>query len=235
MQDVITQYGLGNAYSLIKDGGFVVAILLTISVFATTLIIMKAAQLLWRRAGSSLRANKAIRLWLEGQQPEAYRLVQKSANPTERVLAHLMRGLNNNTAENASIREDIERVALGELAKLRTMLRPLDAVIQIAPLLGLFGTVLGMIEAFQTLQTAGSNADPAVLAGGIWVALLTTAVGLAVAIPVAFIVAFFESRIEAERHNMQQAITSLLTRRLTEQTSGNQPAPVKADRLTHAA
>lgn len=235
MQDVITQLGFGDAFTLIKDGGFVVAILLAMSIFATTLILMKGAQLLWRRAGAGHRANKAIRLWLNGQEPEAYRLVQKSANPTEHVLSHLMRGLNNTAAENASIREDIERVALGELARLRTLLRPLDAVIQIAPLLGLFGTVLGMIEAFQTLQTAGSNADPAVLAGGIWVALLTTAVGLAVAIPVAFIVAFFESRIEAERHNMQQAITSLLTRRLTEVNPTGQPAPVKADHLTHAA
>jgi biopolymer transport protein ExbB len=50
-------------------------------------------------------------------------------------------------------------------------------------LLGLFGTVLGMVEAFRQLELAGSQVDPAVLSGGIWQALLTTAVGLAVAIP----------------------------------------------------
>ena len=66
-------------------------------------------------------------------------------------------------------------------ARLEGGFRLLDSVAQLAPLLGLFGTVLGMIEAFQSLQDAGSQVDPSLLAGGIWVALLTTAVGLALA------------------------------------------------------
>jgi biopolymer transport protein ExbB len=59
----------------------------------------------------------------------------------------------------------------------------LELISTIAPLLGLLGTVLGMIAAFQALQESGSRADPAILAGGIWEALLTTAAGMAVAIP----------------------------------------------------
>ena len=55
--------------------------------------------------------------------------------------------------------------------------RLLDTIGQTAPLLGLFGTVLGMIDAFQALQEAGQAVDPSLLAGGIWVALLTTAAG----------------------------------------------------------
>jgi biopolymer transport protein ExbB len=70
-------------------------------------------------------------------------------------------------------------------AKLESGFRLLDSVAQLAPLLGLFGTVLGMIEAFQSLQDAGAQVDPSILAGGIWVALLTTAVGLVVAMPTA--------------------------------------------------
>ncbi len=66
-------------------------------------------------------------------------------------------------------------------------------------MLGLFGTVLGMIEAFQALQAAGNQVDPSQLAGGIWVALLTTAVGLIIAIPTAMSLAWLESRVEKER------------------------------------
>ena len=69
----------------------------------------------------------------------------------------------------------------------------------LAPLLGLFGTVLGMIEAFQAMQAAGSSVDPSTLAGGIWAALLTTAAGLAVAMPTSLILTWFEARLNADR------------------------------------
>ena len=60
------------------------------------------------------------------------------------------------------------------LAETKTGLRPLELIATIAPLLGLLGTVMGMISAFQQLQQAGNHADPGTLAGGIWEALLTT-------------------------------------------------------------
>ncbi len=88
--------------------------------------------------------------------------------------------------------------------------RLLDAVVQVAPLLGLFGTVLGMIEAFQALQDAGSQVDPSILAGGIWVALLTTAVGLVVAMPTSAVLNWFEGRLDAERVLAERAIHTVL-------------------------
>ena len=81
---------------------------------------------------------------------------------------------------------------------------------QVAPLLGLFGTVLGMIEAFRALQEAGAQVDPSLLAGGIWVALLTTAAGLAVAMPTAMVLSWFEGRMDAERVTAERAIASVL-------------------------
>ena len=95
-------------------------------------------------------------------------------------------------------------------AKLERGFRLLDSVAQLAPLLGLFGTVLGMIEAFQSLQAAGAQVDPSILAGGIWVALLTTAVGLVVAMPTALILSWFEQRMEAERVLADKAILTVL-------------------------
>ena len=84
------------------------------------------------------------------------------------------------------------------LASYQSGFRILDNIAQIAPLLGLFGTVLGMIDAFQALQAAGSAVDPAALAGGIWVALLTTAAGLAVAMPTSLALSWLESRVQAD-------------------------------------
>ena len=113
-------------------------------------------------------------------------------------------------------------------------MRVLELTTQIAPLLGLFGTVLGMISAFQALQNAGAEADPAVLAGGIWVALMTTAVGLAIAIPAAFITAWFEGMIEGEKENMEATLTALFTGRATEVLIET-PPPISNARMAHAA
>jgi len=87
--------------------------------------------------------------------------------------------------------------------------RLLDSIAQIAPLLGLFGTVLGMIDAFRALQEAGDAVDPSILAGGIWVALLTTAAGLAVAMPTSLILTWFESRAARERAKADEALEAL--------------------------
>jgi len=94
-------------------------------------------------------------------------------------------------------------------AKLERGFRFLDSVAQLSPLMGLFGTVLGMISAFQALQDAGSQVDPSILAGGIWVALMTTAVGLAVAMPTSVVLSWFETRMEAERVLAEKALRSI--------------------------
>ncbi len=67
-----------------------------------------------------------------------------------------------------------------------------------------------MIEAFQALQAAGAAVDPSALAGGIWVALLTTAVGLGVAMPTALCLTYLESRVAAERALSDEALEVLL-------------------------
>ncbi|MBL4599295.1 MAG: MotA/TolQ/ExbB proton channel family protein, partial [Rhizobiaceae bacterium] len=97
------------------------------------------------------------------------------------------------------------------LHELQRGFRAMDAIAQISPLLGLFGTVLGMIEAFQKLQTAGNTVDPSILAGGIWVALMTTAVGLAVAMPVSLILTWFETRLEDERIAIETMSGSIIS------------------------
>ena len=100
---------------------------------------------------------------------------------------------------DAALLARLEKEAESNLARLEGGFRVLDSIAQVAPLLGLFGTVLGMIDAFRALQDAGSAVDPSLLAGGIWVALLTTAAGLAVAMPTSLALAWLESRTARER------------------------------------
>lgn len=235
MEELFQSASVKSAISIVEQGGPVVQILIGLSVVATTLVFLKLFQVLWFRIGSNAGINKVIDLWLSGYTHEAYEIVKTSSNPTKNILAHLMRGLLQRTASKEIVREDVERIALREVGNLRSFMRPMETIVQIAPLLGLFGTVIGMIEAFQTLQSAGSEADPAVLAGGIWVALLTTAVGLAVAIPLAFVVSWFDGCIEAERLTMQEAITSLLTRRVTDADRQTDNEETETETVRHAA
>ncbi len=224
---------LQQGLDLIDKGGPVVIILMVMSIFAVTVTFLKLIQFAWYRVGSTSATSRALDLWIAGQHQEAYDAVSSSGTPSAVVVAHGMRGLLNRHDEK-TVREDVERVAMNQLSGLRSYMRVIDSTVQIAPLLGLFGTVLGMISAFQALQDAGAEADPTVLAGGIWVALLTTAVGLAVAIPMAFVNTWFEGRIEREKENMEAALTGLFTRKATDATV-RLPSGDGGARVPHAA
>jgi biopolymer transport protein ExbB len=112
---------------------------------------------------------------------------------------------------DAIAREETGRLAQRALGDLRSGLRPLELIVTIAPLVGLLGTVLGMIEAFRTLQASGGQGDPSLLAGGIWEALLTTAAGMAVAIPAAIALTWFESIADRAQTRMEDMATRIFT------------------------
>ena len=196
---------------LVDQGGPVVLLLLVLSIVAVALIAAKVLQFALLGVGRHGAARKALHLWLEGQAEDAQMMVAHSTSVLADVMLKLVQGASAPAADRALLKEDIERVCIQRINGLRAYLRPLDMIAQTAPLIGLLGTVLGMIEAFQAMQGAGAAVDPSVLAGGIWVALLTTAVGLAVAIPVSAIVGWLDSRIEAEQAEMEALVTAFFT------------------------
>ncbi|NJL29447.1 MAG: phospholipid carrier-dependent glycosyltransferase, partial [Thermoanaerobaculia bacterium] len=117
--------------------------------------------------------------------------------------------------EQALVREEVERIAQAELDNMERGLAILSLVATISPLLGLLGTVTGLVEAFQNLQAAGDRVDPAILSGGIWEALLTTVMGLSVAIPASVLYLWLQRTVEitasvGESLTLQQAIASAL-------------------------
>ena len=115
------------------------------------------------------------------------------------------------TLSEETVKEEVVRVASLQLDSLRSGLRTLALIASLSPLIGLLGTVIGMIEAFQALEAAGSRVDPAILSGGIWVALLTTAAGLVVAIPAAVAHNWFEGAVYRCRRAMEDAATQVFT------------------------
>lgn len=204
---------------LIDQGGPVVLLLFVLSIVAVGLILAKILQFSFLGVGRHGGARSALALWLQGQRHEAQTLAAAKNSVAANVMTKLMAGAHQNNGNHDLLKEDIERICIQRINGLRAYLRPLDMIAQTAPLIGLLGTVLGMIEAFQAMQGAGAAVDPSVLAGGIWVALLTTAVGLAVAIPVSAIVGWFDSRVEAEQAEMESLVTAFFTGAIADQSS----------------
>lgn len=173
--------------ALVEIGGPVVAILLGLSV-------LSLATAVW----------KVLMFWFEGVGAKSNR------GPVGATLENV-RNARRQNAPLSDLRERSYARLETHFSKAASGLRFLDVVAQIAPLLGLFGTVLGMIAAFRTLQEAGGTADPAVLAGGIWVALVTTAAGLVVAMPASMALSWFDAKLEAHRIESIDALEEILS------------------------
>lgn len=177
-------------------GGPVVVILAILSIVALAVILIKLWQL-WNQRGAGNRVvNEALAHIEAGDRSQALLLVGDRRNPRADIVARALQLLERHHLTQEEIREEITRAARAHLSAQGSYLRVLEVTAVVAPLLGLLGTVLGMITAFQAMQNAGTQVNPAVLSGGIWVALLTTAVGLVVAIPASLAHSWLERRVE---------------------------------------
>ncbi len=124
----------------------------------------------------------------------------RAGSPLGRILAA---GLINRNYDRNIMKESIEEVGRHVVHDLGKFLTTLGTIASIAPLLGLLGTVIGMIQVFTVITTVGLG-DPAVLAEGISVALITTAAGLTVAIPALMFHRYFQGKIDELVVNMEQ-------------------------------
>jgi biopolymer transport protein ExbB len=185
--------------SIYDLGGPVVVLMLVLSVLSLGVILWKIWQFHQLGVGRNAQITKAIIAWDAGEQDIAEASLAQSRNTLSDALQ---------SRQVSGPKTRIEAKANAHIARLESGFRVLDSIAQVAPLLGLFGTVLGMIDAFQALQQAGNSVDPSLLAGGIWVALLTTAAGLAVAMPTSLVLTFFDSRVARERVLAESAIES---------------------------
>jgi biopolymer transport protein ExbB len=190
-------------------GGPVLVALFLVSIAATATTIFKALQFARMGVGKRKKLSRAMNLWASWDKAQAYHLVSSDRSPVSAAVAAAMNVLGHNPRDLSGARQVATQSAMASLIVLNRHLRIVESVVQAAPMLGLLGTVIGMIEAFGKVSQGGGAADPAALANGIWIALTTTAMGLAVAIPFYFISVWLESRVEAERAAMDAAIAEV--------------------------
>lgn len=191
-------------------GGPVILLLIAASVYVLAVALYKLVQFRSSGVGRHKALHRAVADWDRGERAAARASLSRS---TSYLVPVVEMAFDATTSDNDRLVSEAEQ----RFAVLERGLRSIENIAQLAPLLGLFGTVLGMIEAFQSLQGAGSQVDPSILAGGIWVALLTTAAGLAVAMPASLIHAWLEARMDAERGIADHAIQTALRPRVTPQ------------------
>ncbi|TNE67688.1 MAG: MotA/TolQ/ExbB proton channel family protein [Rhodobacteraceae bacterium] len=192
------------------SGGPAIWAIAVLSVATLALILWKVWDLLRSGIWSGGRhTEEAVALWQRGETGTARSRLAGRRSLRARLAHRAMEVQGAEHLPDELAREEVERLARGLLKRAATGLRGLELAATIGPLLGLLGTVLGMIAAFQALQAAGARADPAQLAGGIWEALLTTAAGMAVAIPAQVALTWFETVIDGLRHDMEDIATRI--------------------------
>ena len=191
----------------IEAGGPIVVILGALSIYSIALVALKLIQFRGALAGGDDR-EAALAAWRGGSAREAHKLMEGSASPVNEVIEAAMEGLLARW-DASMLREEVERLANARLETLGRHLRTLEVLAVVSPLLGLLGTVLGMIASFQQLELAGGSANAAVLASGIWQALLTTAMGLIVAIPAAIAANLLSARLDRVGHVIEDSVTRL--------------------------
>lgn len=192
-------------------GGPVVALLVLMSVVALAIVLTKVWQFHRVRISDKRAGRGALTFYRSGNSRAAVAMARRSPNPAARTAARAIELRERADVPESVLREEVMQYGGDMLEALRSHLRPLEVIAALAPLLGLLGTVLGMIEAFRDLEQAGSQVDPAVLSGGIWQALLTTAVGLAVAMPVIVALNWLERAIDRCAHEMDSVVTRVFT------------------------
>jgi biopolymer transport protein ExbB len=188
----------------------VFAALFLMSFTVLSVFFFKLLQFSRLGVGKRSMAEKIIDTWLSGQAEAAMQQAAARKSVLSRVLHAVFTGLQARPGETAYAEELGRQTAIAELATLSDRMRALELAVQAAPMLGLLGTVIGMIDAFSVLAQSQSAADPAALATGIWTALTTTAAGLAIALVAYFLANWLDARIERERNLIEILVSAAL-------------------------
>ena len=191
---------IGSLIQMLAKGGPVMIPLVLCSVVALAVVIERLG--FWWRHGDVGPAERALELAERGKLDEALEIARRSGTATARVIAA---GLAERQAPPAAA---MEAAAQTEMGRLRSYLPVLDTIITLSPLLGLLGTVTGMIAAFGILSTSGMN-QPNAITGGVAEALIATAAGLAIAIATLVPYNYFLSRAEQALDAMERLANRL--------------------------
>ncbi len=185
-------------------------VLLTLSVLATAIILVKLFQFFRSGLRRLEFVEHAMLALHRGQNGKALDVLQQQRSPVARVMETAVRCGADPGMSAKDVEAEVSRVGSAQIRNLESWLRGLSSIAHLSPLLGLLGTVTGMITAFMRLEEAGSRVDPSILSGGIWEALLTTAFGLTVAIPAMAAFYYLEGEVDHVRAAMKDATIRIM-------------------------
>ncbi|WP_298447597.1 MotA/TolQ/ExbB proton channel family protein [uncultured Marinobacter sp.] len=193
-------------FELLKAGGILMVPIIACSILALAIILERFWTLRASRVAPPQTINELWR-WIKKKELNSRKLkALQGSSPLGRILAA---GLMNAKHGREIMKESIEHEATQVIHELERFLNPLGTVATITPLLGLLGTVIGMIKVFAEIQLAGvGNAGN--LAGGISEALITTAAGLSIAIPALICHRYFIRRVDELVVGMEQEAIKLV-------------------------
>jgi biopolymer transport protein ExbB len=195
----------------LDQGGWSLWVLIALSVISVSIASYKLAQFIWFGVANS----RNYKLWLAKLANNS--LSVSYSNKHNDV--YLLNGITNHAVNQSKIHESkddfevvMEQYATNKIEQMRGGLKALEVISMTAPLLGLLGTVLGMINAFDQLKNSGMQVDPSILSAGISQALLTTAAGLIVALPALSLWHLYERMLAKAQRQIETVLTEISIR-----------------------
>ena len=194
-------------FDFFAKGGVLVCPIILCSVLALAIFVERLISFARVRIRGYGLVKKVAQYIRNKESAKALTLAKRNESPMGRILVDAIE-----VADQGS--ETLESVIVnstdGEVRKLSRYLQALATIANIAPLLGLLGTVVGMIKAFMVIQEMGGKVNASVLAGGIWEAMLTTALGLSVALPTMVAHSYLTSRVDNYEAQLQDGTVTFI-------------------------
>lgn len=197
--------------TFLQKGGLIVPVLALLSVYAVGVIIFKCVQFYKANVFDRSFIEPALKEIKSGDRGKATQTLANIPGPIARIMRVTFECVANREMSQKSREAEITRVGAADIRYLESHLRGLEMTASVAPLIGLLGTVIGMITSFSKLSLSGTRVDPTLLAGGIWEALIATAGGLAVAIPALAAHYVLDGIIEKVRATMKDVSVQILS------------------------
>jgi biopolymer transport protein ExbB len=209
---------LQTTIDLIDKGGIIMIPICLCSIIALAIIIERL--IFFKNSSINMdEFYKSIQDFLhKGNVEKALTHCSQFPNPLAKII---QAGLTEKNMPRWKMEEKLSLAGQEELINYGKNIRGLEVIATISPLMGLLGTVIGMVQAFNKVAQYQGQVDPSLLAGGIWEALLTTAAGLAVAIPTVVMLHYFERKIETVSFQMSK-YGQLFIHFLDNQTQANE-------------
>ncbi|MBP7459678.1 MAG: MotA/TolQ/ExbB proton channel family protein [Candidatus Delongbacteria bacterium] len=193
--------------SIVLKGGILVYLILALSIIGLAVFLERFFTIKKAAINSRAFLNRIKMLVLNNQLPEAIQVCSQTDAPVAHVLNGILKRRNLSYDE---IKDSVETEANLQIYQLEKYFNVLGTIAAVSPLIGFLGTVTGMIRTFMAIEAHTGQVEPAILAGGIWEALITTAVGLTIGIPALIAYNYLVTKVEKFAFEIQQSSLDLL-------------------------